>query len=110
MPVTAAEILNRINEISFNSSLMREMRAIHFVTGLIESSVECLHQLKHMLIHGISAETEMTGLSVASKLSTDWAFLTELKEVGRATAEAWIGDHFDALGLRSTIDIEVTYL
>ena len=110
MPVTAAEILNRLNEISFNSSLMREMRAIHFVTGLIESGAVCSPNLKHMLIHGISAEAEMAGLSVASKLSTDWAFLTELKEVGRATAEAWITDHFEALGRRSTIDIEVTYL
>jgi len=77
---------------------------------LIESGAVCSHNLKHMLIHGISAEAEMAGLSVASKLSTDWAFLTELKEVGRATAEAWITDHFEALGRRSTIDIEVTYL
>jgi NTE family protein len=110
MPVTAAEILNRINEISFNSSLMREMRAIHFVTGLIESGTVREHRLKHMLIHGISAEADMVCLSVASKLSTDWAFLTELKEIGRTTAEAWLNEHFDALGRRSTIDIELTYL
>jgi NTE family protein len=110
MPVTAAEILNRINEISFNSSLMREMRALHFVTGLIENGTVREHRLKHMLIHAISAEAEMADLGVASKLSTDWTFLTELKEIGRAKAEAWLEGHFEALGRRSTIDIEVTYL
>jgi NTE family protein len=110
MPRTATEILNRINEISFNSSLMREMRAIHFVTGLIESGAVCDNHLKQMLIHGISAEAEMSKLSVSSKLCADWGFLLELKEVGRATADGWLARSFDDLGRRSTIDVEVTYL
>src|SRR5262249_25116295 len=56
LPRSATEILNRINEISFNSSLMREMRAIHFVTDLIDAGTIREHRLKKMLIHGISAE------------------------------------------------------
>jgi NTE family protein len=63
-----------------------------------------------MLIHAISAEADMSKLSVASKLCADWEFLIELKEIGRATAEIWLKDHFDALGRRSTVDIELTYL
>jgi len=69
MPRTAAEILNRINEISFNSSLMREMWAINFVTDLIDADQVKTNALKKMRIHAISAESEMSQLSVASKLT-----------------------------------------
>jgi NTE family protein len=110
LPRTAAEILNRINEISFNSSLMREMRAISFVTKLIdEGEVEDV-RLKRMLVHGIANEKAMSDLSVASKLNADWDFLNYLKEVGRAAAEAWLSSHFDQLGRESTIDLHAAYL
>jgi NTE family protein len=36
LPTTAADIHNRLNEITFNSSLLRELRAIAFVTKMIE--------------------------------------------------------------------------
>src|SRR5580704_15459236 len=85
LPRTATEILNRINEISFNSSLMREMRAISFVTKLIDQ--ENLAESKHVLIHGISDDKLMTGLGVASKLNADWEFITHLRDVGRVRAE-----------------------
>ncbi len=110
LPRTAAEIMNRINEISFNSSLMREMRAINFVTDLIEADGVKNGSLKKMHIHGVSAEAEMSKLSVASKLCADWEFLTDLKEIGRKTAESWLAANFDNLGRRSTIDIKATYL
>jgi len=110
VPRSAAEIMNRINEISFNSSLMREMRAINFVTDLIRSGALREHQLKRMLIHDISAEAEMSGLSVASKLCADWGFLTDLRDIGRAAAEGWLAARFDALGRESTIDIQAKYL
>jgi len=110
MPHSAAEILNRINEISFNSSLMREMRAINFVTDLIESGALKNGSLKKMHIHGLSAEAEMSKLSVASKLCADWEFLTDLRDIGRATAENWLAANFDNLGQQSTIDIKATYL
>ncbi len=110
LPRTATEILNRINEISFNSSLMREMRAIHFVTDLIDGDMLKTDALKKMHIHSISAEEEMSKLSVASKLNADWGFLVDLRDTGRATAERWLGERFDSLGRESTIDIRATYL
>lgn len=109
LPMTAAEILNRINEISFNSSLMREMRAIGFITRLIDNGQCDNWQLKRMLIHGVAAE-ELAGLSVASKLNADWAFLTHLRDVGRRAAESWLDAHFDELGRQSTIEMEATFL
>jgi NTE family protein len=109
LPHTAAEILNRINEISFNSSLMREMRAISFVTKLIDSG-EIRSNMKRMLIHSIAANEVMNELGHTSKLNADWEFLTNLRDSGRAHAEAWLKENFDRLGSESTVDIRATYL
>ncbi|WP_374379659.1 patatin-like phospholipase family protein [Dongia sp.] len=113
LPVTASEIINRINEISFNSSLMREMRAINFVSKLIGEHADhddATRNLKRLHIHSISAEQVMQKLSVLSKLNADWDFLLDLKEAGRSHAEAWVGTNFDAIGVRSSVDIAQTYL
>jgi NTE family protein len=110
LPRTATEIMNRINEISFNSSLMREMRAIDFVTRLIDGgSAEGLN-LKRMLVHSICADDIMLELGVASKLNGDWSFLTGLRDAGRIRAEAWLSENYDRIGRRSTADIHNTYL
>ncbi len=110
LPRTAAEILNRINEISFNSSLMREMRAISFVMKLIDDGDVRPGSMKRMLIHGIMADDVMNKLSAASKLNADWEFLTSLRDAGRESADAWLKDNFAKLGRESTIDIRGTYL
>ena len=110
LPKSAAEILNRINEVSFNSSLMREMRAISFVTRLIDEGEVHEINLKRMLVHGIANEKAMSELSVASKLNADWEFLTYLKEVGRAAAEEWLAANFDHIGKETTISLHETYL
>jgi NTE family protein len=110
IPTTAAAILNRINEISFNSSLMREMRAMAFVSRLIDDGTVAAGSMKRMLVHAIEGGAFMQTLGVSSKLNADWEFLTHLMELGRAQAEAWLADHFASLGERSTIDIQQTYL
>ncbi|HTZ81421.1 MAG TPA: patatin-like phospholipase family protein [Stellaceae bacterium] len=110
LPRTATEIMNRINEISFNSSLMREMRAISFVTRLIEEGRVNGDGLRHLLIHSISAEEEMGRLGVASKLNGDWEFLTHLHDIGREHADRWLTENFDRLGVESTVDIRQQYL
>ena len=110
MPRSATEIMNRINEISFNSSLLREMRAIAFVTKLIDSGADCNQTLKRMHIHAISADAVMQKLSVMSKLNADWEFLTHLRDDGREFASAWLADNFDRLGVESTIDVHDRYL
>jgi NTE family protein len=109
-PKTARDILNRINEISFNSSLMREMRAISFVTRLIDDGVIGDGSMKRMLIHSIDDEDFMRKLGVSSKLNPDWEFLTHLRDVGRASAEAWLEENYAHLGARSTVDIAERYL
>ncbi|WP_223531814.1 hypothetical protein [Pseudomonas sp. GL-RE-20] len=69
VPITAAEILNRINEISFNSSLVREMRTIAFVTDLIQQGKVDRDEMKEMLIHSIRSDEAMRALSVPANTS-----------------------------------------
>ncbi len=109
-PRTAAEILNRVNEVSFNSSLMREMRAIAFVTSLIERGKLSTDEARRMLIHSIRADEEMVKHGVSSKFNADWRFLTHLRDEGRAHAARWLADHFGSIGERSSVDVRGEFL
>ena len=113
VPATAPEIQDRVNEITFNSSLLRELRVVAFVTRLIEQGWlkdEYVGRMKHVLMHAIRADEAMSGLPVASKLNTDWGFLTRLRDLGRAAADAWLAQSFEHLGERSTVDLARDYL
>ena len=110
LPTTASEIMNRINEISFNSSPMREMRAIAFVTKLIDDGRISDNSLKRMLIHGIEAADVMADLTALNKLNADWDNLTYLMGLGRERADVWLATNFDRLGKESTINIREEYL
>ncbi|MDJ0980626.1 MAG: patatin-like phospholipase family protein [Kiloniellales bacterium] len=110
VPTSAQEIMDRLNVLTFNASLMREMRAINFVTRLIDDGFDHGGRLKRLLLHVIHAEDVMAELGVSSKLNADRAFLEHLFEVGRARTETWLAAHFDRLGQESTIDIEEMYL
>lgn len=110
VPQTAPEILNRINEISFNSSLMREMRAIAFVTRLIDEGKVKASDMKQMLIHSIRSDEAMTAHSVASKLNPDWNFLCRLRDSGRGVTERWLRTNHAAIGVRSTVDLDAEFL
>jgi NTE family protein len=110
VPKTPCEILNRINEISFNSSLMREMRSVCFVTKLIEEQKILDKTIKRMLIHSIEASDVMQAMSVGSKLNADWDLVNKLMKVGRERADTWIAANFNRLGAQSTTDIHKKYL
>jgi NTE family protein len=110
VPKTAQAIYDRINTLSFNSSLMREMRAINFVTRLVESGFDDGGRLKRMLIHCVDAEDEMRKLGVSSKLNAQWDFLMWLHQLGRERASAFLEAHFDKIGRESSTDIGTRFL
>jgi len=110
IPRTAQGIINRINEISFNSSLFREMRAIAFVSKLIDEGKITDGSLKRMLIHAIDADDVMQGLGPMSKLNADWDFLMHLHDIGRERADRWLKSNLGMLGIESTVDIRAKYL
>jgi len=107
-PTDSRSILNRMQEISFNSSLMREMRAIAFVTQLIDEGK--LSGGKRMFMHLIEAEDIITELAGSSKMNADWKFLMHLFNIGRERADAWIAANFDRVGRESTVDIQERWL
>ncbi|MCW8399551.1 patatin-like phospholipase family protein [Legionella sp. PATHC038] len=104
------EILNRVNEVSFNSSLMREMRAIAFVTDLIDSKQTEGLDLKRMHMHSIRSDDEMTKHDVSTKLNADWNFLVYLRDRGRLIAKKWCQDNFSKIGKESSVDIRKEFL
>jgi NTE family protein len=112
VPHTAAEITNRLNEITFNAALIGEMRAIAFVSRLLASDVGHpeFARLKQMHMHMIENERGMEELGVASKMNTDLDFLLYLKELGRRTAASWLERHAAALNHYSSLDLRKTFL
>ena len=112
-PTSAPEIMNRINEISFNSSLIKEMRSIAFVKKLIQHDLlkdEHKNDFKDILLHSIRADEAMINLSVASKFDSDWEFLTHLRDKGRETMEAWLDENYKHIGVQDTVDIDREFL
>lgn len=108
VPVTAPDILNRINEISFNSSLMRELRAIAFVEKLLEDGWlkdEYRDRLRKVRVHSIRSDRPLEEFSVASKFNVDKRFLLTLKARGRGIADDWLRENFDSIGVSGTANI-----
>lgn len=105
VPHRAAEIYNRVNEITFNASLMRELRAIDFVTRLLDEGRLEGTGYRPVYVHMIGDEAGMRSLGASSKLNAEGAFLQLLFTQGRGAADAWLTANFDALGVRSTLDV-----
>ncbi|HLT02204.1 MAG TPA: patatin-like phospholipase family protein [Geminicoccaceae bacterium] len=110
IPITAREIMDRVNEISFNSSLMREMRAIAFVSRLLEQGKLDPAHYKSMNIHLVEADEQLKPLGASSKLNAERAFLEHLKAIGREACDRWLDRNFDQIGVSSTVDLAETYL
>jgi len=112
-PKSSADISNRLNEITFNSSLIKEMRAVYFVQKLLDDGWikdEFRDKLKYVLIHSVRADNALSDLSASSKMSSDWKFLTMLRDRGRALAGEWLEHNYDHLGVRSTVDLKKEFL
>ncbi len=102
IPRTAYEINNRLNEITFNASLIKELRAVAFLWEIIHHEGLEREAYRDCRLHLIHSEEEMQKLSVSSKLNADWAFLQHLHDIGWRTAENWMSEHFEDLGERSS--------
>ncbi|MCP4329627.1 MAG: patatin-like phospholipase family protein [Alphaproteobacteria bacterium] len=108
-PRTAREILNRMNEIAFNSSLLKELRAIEFVTRLIDEGKLDRSHYKEVLLHRVDGGEEMSALSASSKLNAEWTFLVHLRDLGRGAATRWLDESFDRVGKESSTDIRTLF-
>lgn len=109
MPVKAHEIINRVSEISFNASLIAEMRAIHFVSKMITNESLDKNVYKHLRMHMIESSEAMQELNASSKMNTSWEFFVYLKNIGRNAADAWIQANMRHVGKISSLDIEQVF-
>lgn len=106
VPKTGADIQNRINEISFNSSLLRELRAINFVKRLIADDRLAPGQMRDVLVHMICDDEMMRDLNVATKLLPSAVVLGRLKKAGRTAADQFLSAHYAELNRRGSVDLE----
>ena len=105
VPQTPQQIQNRVNEISFNSSLLRELRAIEFVQRLLDDGTVPKGRMARVNVHMIADDTLMAKLSVATKLMPHAAVISELHDAGYAAAERFLAEHRDTLGVTSSVDL-----
>jgi NTE family protein len=105
-PRTAREIINRVNEVSFNASLLKELRMIAVLRQVADPGSTEGARWGRMRVHMIASET-MTTLGVSSKLNAEWEFFCFLREEGRRRADEFLAGHADDLGRRSTVDIDL---
>lgn len=109
-PTSATEILDRINEITFNSALVSEMRAIDFVTRLLREERLDAGRYKNLRLHMIGDDKALLEFNASSKMNTDPRFLHTLFERGRDAARQWLATHRADLGKRSTLDVAANFL
>jgi NTE family protein len=105
IPKTPQQIRNRVNEISFNSSLLRELRAINFVQRLLADGTLEPGRMKAVRVHMISDDALMTQLSVTTKLVPVPQILARLKQAGRDAADKFLERDWGNLGERSSVDL-----
>ena len=108
VPTLAPDIMNRVNEITFNSSLLRELRAISFVHKLLDEGWikdKYRDRLRDIRIHSIRSDQALVDYDIASKFRTDWAFLKGMRDKGRTIAQQWLDEHFDEIGNNSSVNL-----
>jgi NTE family protein len=109
LPRTAVEIQNRIAEISFNTALLREMRAIEFVGRLIADGRILRGTMKDVRLHMIADDTLMNDLGATTRMAPTPALLRRLHAAGHAAADGFLAAHRDDLGHRASVDLRAKF-
>lgn len=109
VPRSSHDIQSRLNEITFNSSLLKELRSIDFVARLIDEGKLDPAQYRRAHIHIIENQNALIPLGASSKMNAEWAFLVHLRDLGRDTASEWLDRNFADVGTRSTIDLRAMF-
>jgi predicted acylesterase/phospholipase RssA len=105
-PDTTGEILERVNEITFNAALLHELRAIDFVRRLIDAGRLDATHYKRVRLHRVEAQKELNAFGATSKMQADWGFFEKLHAIGYKAGEAFLAAHFDEIGREGTLDLK----
>jgi NTE family protein len=106
VPRSASEILNRLNEVSFNAVVLKELRMMALLRKVADPGKGEGALWAQMRMHSVR-NTVLTELGASSKLNAEWPFFTYLRDEGRKSAQAFLDAHGQDLGKRSTLDIDV---
>ena len=109
-PARCSEIHNRLNEITFNSTLLRELRAVAFVQRLIEEGKLSPDEYKNVHLHRIDASDELDDHEASSKSKAEWDFFVQLRDAGRRTAQSWLAANYASDRVRGTLDLQSALL
>ena len=105
IPKSARDILNRLNEVSFNAVLLKELRMIAMMRQVANPGNCEGARWAGMRIHRIASEV-MVSLGYSSKLNAEWEFLCLLRDEGRRAAEMFLQDDGVGLGRSSSFDLD----
>src|SRR5258706_10310661 len=105
LPRSARDILNRLNEVSFNAVLLKELRMMALLRQVAQPDNSENAKWADMRIHRISSDV-MVELGYSSKLNAEWEFLCMLRDEGRRAGEAFLNAHHEDVGRRSTFDLD----
>ena len=108
VPQTAGEIRDRVNELSFNTSLLHELRLVDLLSrlwkdGKIMEGV--VPGFREFHLHAINPEAMMDNHGASSKINASWWYLQGLRQKGYELADAWLEEHYEAIGVRSTCNL-----
>lgn len=110
VPTTSAQIMDRLNEVTFNAGLIAEMRAIDFVKRLLaEGKLDPVHY-KDVLMHRIDGGEALEAFAASTKSSTKASLIHTLRDLGQAQARIWLAEHHQELGVSSSVNIKKDYL
>lgn len=104
-PKTLDEIHWRMTELSLINTLTREMRAIHFISHLIDEGIADKTRIRKINMHVVQNPDVFIDLDHTSALNSDWDFLMHLFEKGRETGKQWLETNFDNISVKSTADL-----
>ena len=111
IPHTPHDIADRVNELTFNASLLSQMRTIDFINRLLaDGRLQEGEKYKSLLLHRIDGGEALESLPSSSKMSADTAMIEKLFEMGQGAARRWLRRHFEALGQQSTVNIRRDYV
>lgn len=114
VPKRVPEIMDRLNEISFNASLIGELRSIAFVQKLLDEGMlkqSATNKYTRLNIHAVRGGQVLRELSLQTKYDTSWGFLTDLRDKGRQAASEWLGSCAHYLGTgESAVNIRKEFL
>jgi NTE family protein len=106
VPRRSRDIINRLNEITFNASLLKELRAVLLLKQMIDAEALEDERFRDVRLHNIHCDKDLGRLHASAKMNAEWSYLRYLRDLGRRRADEWLAKHWDDLGARSTFHPE----